>query len=167
MAHFLLKLAINSYFEDRKASPQQAASCRLRGKPLRPKKVGQSLPRNGGRGRRSCSSHWRKTQLEIPTSLTPGCIRLGAENGLQWFLKGQLLNLWGVKTLNPNAGMECSFWTPSPVSQPAPGSVPVAQDLQLRIELSGVGVEELLSESALVPGTVDRTLQTESLRESP
>ena len=81
--------------------------------------------------------------------------------------KVRLLNLWGVKTLNPNAGMECAFWTPSPVSQPAPGSVPVAQDLQLRIELSGVGVEELLSESTLVPGTVERTLQTESLRESP
>ena len=63
--------------------------------------------------------------------------------------------------------MECAFWTPSPVSKPAPGSVPVAQDLQLRIELSGVGVEELLSESASVPGAADRTLQTESLRESP
>ena len=77
------KLTVNSYFEDRRASRQQAASCRLRGKQLRPKKVGQSLPRNGGRGRRSCSSHWHKTQLEIPTSLTPGCIRSGAENGLQ------------------------------------------------------------------------------------
>ena len=63
--------------------------------------------------------------------------------------------------------MECAFWTPSPVSKAAPGSVPVARDLQLRIELSGLGVEEFLSESASVPGAADRTLQTESLQESP
>ena len=83
MAHFHLKL--NSYFEDRKASCQEAPSCRLRGNQLRPKKVGQSRPQSGGRGRRSCSSHWRKTQLEIPTSLSPGCIRSGAENSLIYF----------------------------------------------------------------------------------
>ena len=69
-----------------------------------------------------------------------------------------LHNLWGVKTLNPNTGMECAFRIPSPVSQQsAPGSVPVARDLQLWINLSSVGVEELLPESASVPGMEDGT----------
>ena len=54
--------------------------------------------------------------------------------------------------------MECAFRIPSPVSQQsAPGSVPVARDLQLWIDLSSVGVEELLPKSASVPGMEDGT----------
>ena len=54
--------------------------------------------------------------------------------------------------------MQCASRIPSPVpQQSAPGSVPVARDLQLWIHLSSVGVKELLPKSASVPGMEDGT----------
>ena len=93
-------------------------------------------------------------------------LKMDTSNSMNFRELLKLFNLWGVNTLDPNTSMECALWIPCPVSQSAPGSIPVARDLQLRIKLSSIRVKELLSESALVPGSADKTL-LESLRESP
>ena len=73
---------VNCYFLDRTANHRQVPSFHLRGKPLLPKRVGQSPPQSENQGRHSCSWRWSRTPPETPTSLTSGWILLEAENGL-------------------------------------------------------------------------------------
>ena len=73
---------VNCYFLDRTANHREVPSFHLRGKPLLPKRVGQSPPQSENQGRHSCSWRWSRTPPETPTSLTSGWILLEAENGL-------------------------------------------------------------------------------------